>query len=517
MAHHTENTERLEIENGQIVRIVTATYKDFSLDVLKEYEDGTFYARNLEWSNMAGWLVTFPGEKVRYRYTNGSYIQELEDWYELRCDCNMWSQSQIPFDKTIFINACPELKYFFMKFNVNTSYKELLALVRQYKKYPNIETLIEKGLYSLALNTNLQRLSKPKLSIIINFIRDNEGFTKNTMLKDIQCCLKENVKYIDYGRYKYSAGDMELFNYLRRKRIDPNYYNDYICMCRNAGHNISDMYWKYPNDIFKAHDKVMDEVKNIENAKSKIRGGLLRQVTLNFKKLDSIIDGYRFFIPNSLEIINKQCEALHQCLLTKNYVDKMINQEQVLVFVWKDDLPVATAQVFYEKNTDQGQEKYDYLVGQFYADESKHKDRNGNDCLPPLEVQSAFKKWFSSVKIKRRKFTYTQKYYKGFTKMDGDAFVGFNNYHFKIGEVYDTLVNDDIILATGSACVSTNKVFHFCDNLREISRHYNPGNELYCEIQPLGPVVENDGALLSNKIKILRRLSSEEIKQLMAQ
>ena len=85
---------------------------------------------------------------------------------------------------------------------------------------------------------------------------------------------------------------------------------------------------------------------------------------------------------------------------------------------------------------------------------------------------------------------------------------------FELGKTYETPFEDDEILAAGgSGCVSTPKVFHFCSSISEISRHYAP--KYYCEVKPLGAIVENDGALLSNKIQILRKLSEEEISSIM--
>ena len=75
------------------------------------------------------------------------------------------------------------------------------------------------------------------------------------------------------------------------------------------------------------------------------------------------------------------------------------------------------------------------------------------------------------------------------------------------------ILNEEIIEAGGHGCVSTNKVFHFCGTISEISRHYSP--KYYVEVKPLGPVVENDGALLSNKIEIIRAIPESEVQQIM--
>lgn len=419
MAHHTENTERLEIENGQLVRIVTAAYKDYYLDILKEYEDGTMYSRNLEWSSMAGWLVSFPGERIRYRYSSGSFVKELEDWYRLRCECSMWSGNRIPFSKESIIKERPDLKYFFKKYQKQTSYKELLALVRQYKKYPNIESLIEKGLYKLALNTNLQKLSKPKLNQVISFIKDNECFGNNTMLKDIQFCIKNQIKYVDLDLGKYAAGDKELFNYLRRKNIDYHYYDDYISMCKRVGHNLDDPYWKFPNDLVKAHNRVMEEVKNVQMLNSKLKYDMLNEVLKDFYQYNAKINGFDVFVTADTDIIQKQCDVLYQCLIRNDYINKEIMQENILVFFWKDGNPVATAEVF-----------YDGKIGQFYGDE---RDRSKCEATP--ELKAALDIWLSKAVLKKRHISKKIKYYKGFYDKKGNTFIGFKDFKFEIGKL----------------------------------------------------------------------------------
>lgn len=509
MGHKCVFIDRTEIYNNKPCRIVRAFYenlkgtKNFEEDVIREYIDGECeMSDHLYYSYQCGWIVSFTGENNRIYYY--SYKVEKPYWSKINKKYmpNLSISYSDKVDIDMLIKYDDSLKYLLLKIDKNIKLSVLFSLIQHYKKYSNIETLCQKGLYRLALNTNLQRLGKKKLNQVINFIKDNPGVNENTLLKDIQVCIKNNIRYEDYDKFIFSDGDVELFKYLKNKKIDISYYCDYISMCKKAGHDVDDPYWKFPNDIYKAHNKVMEQIKNIELSNGKIRDGLLLEVTKNMAKYDSIVDGYRIFIPNKFSDIEKQCDILYQCLIRNNYVNKMINQEEVLVFIWKDGNPIATAQVFYDTKE----------VGQFYGDERGHNQ--GSDCKPSQEVEAAFYKWLKNVEIKKRKFSHKKKYYKGFYRKDGDYLIGYNNYHFKVGETYETYADDDEILKIGSDCVSTDKVFHFCDNINEIFRHYSPNEGLFVEVKPLGPIVENDGALLSNKIKILRQLSLEEIKEL---
>ena len=89
MAHHCDYEDRIEIEydyeteRRYLVRVVNASWKDYSLDVMKEIEPNVlideprFYYRNIEYCNMGGYLVEFPGEVYRYRYRMDKYTKQL--------------------------------------------------------------------------------------------------------------------------------------------------------------------------------------------------------------------------------------------------------------------------------------------------------------------------------------------------------------------------------------------------------------------------------------------------------
>lgn len=66
--HKCTFCDRIEIENGQLVRVVTAfpvanKLKDKRLDVYKETESGECFCRNLYYSSVGGYYIAFPGEK----------------------------------------------------------------------------------------------------------------------------------------------------------------------------------------------------------------------------------------------------------------------------------------------------------------------------------------------------------------------------------------------------------------------------------------------------------------------
>jgi hypothetical protein len=119
--------------------------------------------------------------------------------------------------------------------------------------------------------------------------------------------------------------------------------------------------------------------------------------------------------------------------------------------------------------------------------------------------------FLKTIELKKRKVETKVKYFKGFyNKKEDGTFVGFNNFEFVIGKTYATQFDDETIEKAGaSGCNATNKVFHFCESIEEISKHYAPN--YYCEVEPLGPVLDCNGALLTNKLKIVREVQVDRI------
>ena len=81
---------------------------------------------------------------------------------------------------------------------------------------------------------------------------------------------------------------------------------------------------------------------------------------------------------------------------------------------------------------------------------------------------------------------------------------------FEIGKTYDTGYTENLELCS---C----KVFHFCKSLEKVHEFYSAkveSNNRFCEIEVLGKLVEDKNKCGSNKIKILREITGEELANL---
>ena len=94
-------------------------------------------------------------------------------------------------------------------------------------------------------------------------------------------------------------------------------------------------------------------------------------------------------------------------------------------------------------------------------------------------------------------------YIKGF-----DKYLKCRGFQFEVGGVYDTGYTEELEL-----CSET--VFHFCYSLEKVHEDYNYScsNEenRYCEIEVLGELIYDENKCGSNKIKILREITGEEL------
>ena len=93
-------------------------------------------------------------------------------------------------------------------------------------------------------------------------------------------------------------------------------------------------------------------------------------------------------------------------------------------------------------------------------------------------------------------------YIKGF-----DKDLKCRGFKFEVGGVYDTGYKKEEL----ELCSKT--VFHFCDSLGKVDYYYDCSNKenRYCEIEVLGELIYDENKCGSNKIKILREITGEEL------
>jgi hypothetical protein len=88
---------------------------------------------------------------------------------------------------------------------------------------------------------------------------------------------------------------------------------------------------------------------------------------------------------------------------------------------------------------------------------------------------------------------------KGFKGFDKD--LRCRGFQYEVGRTYE--LDGEL-----SMCESG---FHFCERLLDVHDHYSLRDSRVCEVEALGEVLKGEGKSVTNKIKIVRELTFEDI------
>lgn len=399
MGHKCTFEDRVCVIDGEIRRITTAHWKNCTEDIFMENLEGKKWIKdNLEFTYCGGYTVTFKGEKVRGYF--GKYEIGETNFYETEWNPNLFIPAYPTIDwyKEKIIKLYPELKYIANKIPSQYPPKKVFEIIRMWREHNEIETLIQHNQYELSMNKQLFKLTPKKKKEVLRFVKDNIECEDMT-LRGIQTCIKNNIKYKDLQRFTECQKDnqVDVFEYLCKKNLDYSTYKDYQRMAVYTGKNMNDPYWKYPKDFMDKHNAVLMQYENLKAAeeaeknekeanKFKAYEPMLKLVSETLNQ-EMVIEGYRFYIPGEFSEIKEQATKLKQCLITMNYPKKVVSGKSLLIFVRKDNEPIATAEIDYEKR-----------IKQYYADESDRRC-----CTPNQQLQDCLKKYLNNIIIQKPK------------------------------------------------------------------------------------------------------------------
>lgn len=382
MAHKCEYSITLDYISSETIDITYWAYwKDKKLDVIKHrlFLNGNVaeiikVRPNLSFNVFGGWLVAFPNETERHYYYGNREVKLYD--YEV-CDKIPNVYYEQPTDlKDKLKEFYPTYKYLIDKAN-NMRYNELFKIMRiaeQTGKTSIIEWLVENHQTNLITLNNLKNNFNAD---IFNFIKEHKEI-HYLDIRAVKLAIKEGVEYERAKRaVDYYFSDIKLQDYLLnqvQKKNDISYYNDYKKMCKRLKKNWDDPYWRYPKDLIKAHNKVMQEIKAVELAKKIQENKDIINKILSKKKKSlkyNFIDGsFECYFPYEYEDIEQQAEELNQCLITAEYYKKYANNKSILIFVKYKNKRYATCEIDSEKH-----------IKQFYRNESNRYDCDATPVL----------------------------------------------------------------------------------------------------------------------------------------
>ena len=397
--HFCDYFDRLEIENGELVRILTARakakkMKGRELDVFKEYESGKTVCRNVYYGSMGGYRVAFPKEMTSlYREGYCPFEQKLEKYGECRIPAFQWySRDLNDKEKELICSLYPDFKYVLKKYQ--GSIVGTLALLRIWKEHKEVEYVLAGGFKYLAFNKSFWKMTEQKRKEVAMFIKKNPEY-QHKPLTTIQTIIKYNLSKQDLEEYEMfcdSNGKVryDVFRYLEKCGLDDyngvQLYHDYWNLLKQTPHSKTENYWRYPKNLAQKHQILLKEVEQINALKEKEK--LEKKQELYFKAVKKLlkykleVDGYTVYIPETVEDISFQAKILNQCLISNDYISRVINKRCVLVFIRKNGCPVATAELFKGNK-----------IGQFYCNQSK------KNYLPSKKIKDVMNKWIEYKEV----------------------------------------------------------------------------------------------------------------------
>lgn len=397
MGHRITKIEsRLEWEQDKLVLILKNYWKDEELDIVKLYQDGKMLGRNITCSDIAGWVYWSPKDK----YYSEPY--GVDDWWEITtnsCSLLYYGKSTTLYTEQAKLFENSEFKYTFkaLTTNYNPSDYGTMLVYQKWLEHGNlVELLIKAKQLDLALSKAIYNKPKKYLAFLRKATKSYGSITE----------LEADMKGVDACTYKYCKRNLELTKYLTKQGQFYHFYADYIKMCKKLNKNLNDEYWKYPSDLRERHDIVLEQYNEVLRAEREVhqqryleyQQRYLEQQRINTEKekekalsiqnkmssliinqMMKTINGYQIYISNSVQDMIDQAKELHQCIIACGYYERVADGKELLLFVKKDGVRLATCEMFYDKR-----------VGQFYGDE-----RDRDNCLPSDEIKNAMNEYIA--------------------------------------------------------------------------------------------------------------------------
>lgn len=413
----TDWTDRIVIENGKITRIVQAEWTDsrhggdvYYCDVYKENDDGEFFKQNI-YNCLCTYghgskCVAFPGLPM-YAHGPKDELAEEEGWCQISKPMNIGGGNITDRELDRIFSLYPDFRYTLKKYPMKRRYY-LLEILIMWKKHPELELVLAAGFESIGMNENFWRLTEKKRKEICLFMRRYPEY-KTFSLREVQSCIKSG-KPGTYAAYLFHVSKwdrmggpysdpilLDDFIYLQKIKgiakdcfeteLDRkiSIFKDVLSMLSRSSHDNNDPYWRHPKDLIATHNRLQEEEaqrREAERIASMTKElSAMKLLEKRFADISGNVSGYSIFITSDYNEWKKQADTLHQCIVAAGYYQSMARGGSFIVFIQKDGVPVATAQIHKGKK-----------IGQFYADEL---DRN--NCLPAPEIKEALNKWLDSI------------------------------------------------------------------------------------------------------------------------
>lgn len=389
---------KLKKVNGKLTFCVYAHRKGVVFEFYRRNEDGK-RCRNVYSNVFSGNNVRIPGFRYGYRHE----VWEEENWGKVsdKLTINKYWSKITEKDIAKYEKAYPGIHYMLEKSEWN--HEDVWNIIPIWKKNPKVEILIANGYNHIAYNKSFWKMKEATQKEYLQVLKKVSW--KNPTLEMLRCVkngmteeqyyLSHSAEFYDWEKRKY-VYEMDVLNYLIKKQVNVREYYDYIKMAKSLDKDVSDPYWKFPNDFHEAHMNVLEKCnhrryvqelikkKDDERRLAKAESRYVKAVKKYLGKTIEM-DGLKVYVPEKIAEYGHQADILHQCIVENAYYEDVADKKSILVFITKNNEPYATCELL--KNGKR------FTMGQFYGDEQL------DDYEAQPDAVNALKVWAETYKI----------------------------------------------------------------------------------------------------------------------
>lgn len=297
-------------------------------------------------------------------------------------------------DKKIILRKYPDFRYVLKKmlmiYQCGWIYecKVFYTLIEWLRNPAMTETLLSLKCTDLIGNRNFLRMRPSLQKAYLKYLRESED---GANLDEWLTMRKYKLSYEEVKRYKrfrntfhyqYSEWlSMKDFKYLNKKITrddDLRLWGDMLRMAKRLNHDINDPYWRYPKDIKGRHDQLMQIVDKERFLRERDFAKKFFSEGKKWRKCKVEAEGYDIFVPVEPCEVREQADTLSQCLIACEYDKRMSRGECLLVFLRKNGIPMATAEINRQGKT-----------VQFRRDQKNYAESQATD-----DMKKALDKWY---------------------------------------------------------------------------------------------------------------------------
>lgn len=280
------------------------------------------------------------------------------------------------------------------KYRKNYSSYNLFEYLCKYRKEPGIEYLVKNGYSNFAKCVSVLNTNGKNFEEIFGVNKKYANVLKNSnnprktlkAIKEHPWCKPEDVKILEAyllnkENNKYSEKDIQYFIKNKLSPYNLIIYKDYMKMAIKIGVPIEENRYRYPKNLKKAHDDVLEKYTVIVN-KEKDEG--IEKVAEQMKKYiwTSKKSGLCIVPAKSSEELIEESKQQHNCVRT--YINDVADGKTSIFFVRKISDPNSSFVTLELKGKE---------IRQVYAERNTQVDENTEKFVLSWKKRNKFTGW----------------------------------------------------------------------------------------------------------------------------